>query len=66
MRAYIDVRSAWPTFIKGFVCITMQGAPRDITVEQAATWSAINGGCYNWRPSVEEQEVLRFERFVAD
>ena len=35
MKAYIDVRGAWPLYIKGMIVIELFGLNRAITVEQA-------------------------------
>jgi hypothetical protein len=33
--AYIDVRSAWPTYFRGMFAVTLVGCNRNITVAEA-------------------------------
>lgn len=42
MNRYIDVRGPIPVYINGMVTITLDGAKRDITVEEAERLIKIN------------------------
>lgn len=41
MRAYIDVRGAWPIYVSGMIAISLP-LERTITVEEAELWMARN------------------------
>jgi hypothetical protein len=32
---YIDVRGAWPTYVRGIAAMSLQGWKRDVTLEEA-------------------------------
>lgn len=43
MKPYIDVRGPWPLYVNGVVAVSLIGADRSITVEEAeAEYNILN------------------------